>query len=1602
MNERCRFDVWPCEQGDAVTAVVYNHYVIDEGGFVPNIATVGEGKIFFWDIRYLKAGDTWKLSKRMSDFKGKPNTSMGCGAFLGPITLCSGSYDGFLYMWELEKLVLRIKVHSGPIFDIKVNAHQKSFITCSSDGTIKIFTTVPGGDFTEICESFAVSAIIVHVSVMDDSREPLGYVMLKPDESLKDVRTLFQTSGSSDVYIDRRIRRMMEGKQTFLFVTDRGKNLVREKNEEFTLAKDLYSEVCIVLGQDRIDMMIDFESVNDIDLLVTKPEGIIDQCEVRMSGFERNHAEIRSIDWVRGSIVFGTQKNVLYAIDSLKGRRSPEQITDALCNTNIRSLCPHPSLPWFYTASSDGVLQMWDQATKKCTQTKEFDFSVRVMDISPDGHHLVVATSTGCLVLNSLNLEENHWIHYRPHRVTDIFAVKFSFNGQYLAIGTSEGRIDFFDVHGRTHLTTWVSERINMSLDAGGLEIDFSDGVLLCKLIEIVLATFADGRSITELSAYADVVDRPPSVNAWKNRPKSYAQKISLMEEGLQLVALASTEALHSYETHAAQLDDPSYKPWISKDIKDASKQLIVHRMRIVRAGKDKFRARDLIGKDKPVDRTSLFEFLRFLKAMDPQILQEQTENVHTHRELKTELSNYSSKEEAAQREAAKARSQMDETARRLKFAERSKSILLMQSLELDFQMQSRAVKHVEERLSEIKVSREKAQAKYEMLVYRMDRAKEEVFCFLGTGTGPKPHTKPITHIDWSIDGTVVKSVSLAAGELIFWYSDGFQQVWPESCAGQDWATQKSPFSWAVKGLIHFECMDKQHYTRLDRGPIRSESNHLLSIGDRSGRVLLTAYPFPYVHVDVDLHFGDAFVSEIGFKRVTVEIESKLISEIADLLSALKQRITIVKSTAPTTFTVRIGPPIGSDDKRPAFQLSVEALCSMECGKMRSYTLLKHCKAVKGAAISSCVGHTSPILSAVFDGNGQTLLSVGESDRMICMWRILRPEDRNKGRRIHQSVKSRLEHRISQALIFLRLGDGKRIEKALIDFLYEWDVAKSGIPPEKIDPVIRMVEEYRAADIRVDLERRGISMVGLTERDELAARLCTAMTTPETMTVAEIRAELAHAKVPSADVFERAQLVALLLQARQEGTEFPRPIPFAFQRIAPTHEVIIARAHARWEAGRGGVKKTRSLKDLERDVLEILDAVYSLDLHEAGELGVRQMLVGIMALIQSNRLEIAAACARDKLYDDSSRKGMDINFISRKDPRDVDWLVAGAPPSTDPASLRKGGYLYDLAIKSSRGDLLPGSWYTFQEIPGRYFQYVRYNERGEFEDRMHEHSASSPSAREREPRRVSGLKTIRWGSRFYAKVVMDNTIKSQNLPLQWKQDSQKPQSTAYLYQVPVGIPRLYARRLPSATQIEDFFGSLDKARIGLVDMESFEEAIFKERYHSEVLGLPVQSEQDASILKELVFSRSLFSGQGHSDEDIGSKSRIQQSDLFDFLLPNINVLGHLVFKVRIGKLSGLIRIGLVDVFRIPRGISLDADWIWPGFPTWHLDSLGGLYQFGREVCRATTGLKENDVVVADLDQNLVSVCSTLTSSGRHARNHFVLLDVCLCVCVVLA
>lgn len=208
--------------------MAYNQFAVQD---VPTLATIGEERIFFWSFRLegeRTRDESWMLSKALADYQGKQEKSMSSGEFLGPAVLVSGSYDGELYIWDRTQLVDIIKAHSGPIFEIKLNARENSFITCSSDGLAKIWLTKPGGTLQEITEVLVVSAVLTHVSIMDDSRQSLGYLMLQPHETLEDVRTLIQNSSRSDIFVDHRIREITEGGNlTFLFVTGVSKLAMR-------------------------------------------------------------------------------------------------------------------------------------------------------------------------------------------------------------------------------------------------------------------------------------------------------------------------------------------------------------------------------------------------------------------------------------------------------------------------------------------------------------------------------------------------------------------------------------------------------------------------------------------------------------------------------------------------------------------------------------------------------------------------------------------------------------------------------------------------------------------------------------------------------------------------------------------------------------------------------------------------------------------------------------------------------------------------------------------------------------------------------------------------------------------------------------------------------------------------------------------------------------------------------------------------------------------------------------------------------------------------------------------------------------------------------
>ena len=165
-------------------------------------------------------------------------------------------------------------------------------------------------------------------------------------------------------------------------------------------------------------------------------------------------------------------------------------------------------------------------------------------------------------------------------------------------------------------------------------------------------------------------------------------------------------------------------------------------------------------------------------------------------------------------------------------------------------------------------------------------------------------------------------------------------------------------------------------------------------MGDENGRLILANFPFPYLSVEVELRMSDSFDALIGFDRATAEVEREILVEFSRLLKAVQDRMRIVRHTGPSSFVVDIGPPIGSNDRRSAFELGMAAFECFEQGRTRrhgnanAFKLLRHCQCVKLPAVLSNIGHTAPISAAVFDRRGERVFSIGRGDRMICVWKI--------------------------------------------------------------------------------------------------------------------------------------------------------------------------------------------------------------------------------------------------------------------------------------------------------------------------------------------------------------------------------------------------------------------------------------------------------------------------------------------------------------------------------------------------------------------------------------------------------------------------------------
>lgn len=156
-----------------------------------------------------------------------------------------------------------------------------------------------------------------------------------------------------------------------------------------------------------------------------------------------------------------------------------------------------PTKDIFISASNDGTARIWDLADKKLLNKVNLGHAARCAAYSPDGEMVAIGMKNGefvILLVNSLKV----WGKKRDRR-SAIQDVRISPDSRFLAVGSSEHTVDFYDLTQGTSLNRIgyckdiPSFVIQMDFSADGRYIQVSTGAYKRQVHEVPL-----GKQVTE------------------------------------------------------------------------------------------------------------------------------------------------------------------------------------------------------------------------------------------------------------------------------------------------------------------------------------------------------------------------------------------------------------------------------------------------------------------------------------------------------------------------------------------------------------------------------------------------------------------------------------------------------------------------------------------------------------------------------------------------------------------------------------------------------------------------------------------------------------------------------------------------------------------------------------------------------------------------------------------------------------------------------------------------------------------------------------------------------------------------------------------------
>ncbi|KAG8126400.1 hypothetical protein E2320_021499, partial [Naja naja] len=151
---------------------------------------------------------------------------------------------------------------------------------------------------------------------------------------------------------------------------------------------------------------------------------------------------VRSVCRGKGKILVGTRNAEIIEVGE----------KNAACNILINGhmdgpiwgLATHPSRDLFLSAAEDGTVRLWDIADKKMVNKVNLGHAAHTVSYSPEGDMVAIGMKNGefiILLVNSLKI----WGKKRDRR-SAIQDIRFSPDSHYLAVGSSENAVDFYDL----------------------------------------------------------------------------------------------------------------------------------------------------------------------------------------------------------------------------------------------------------------------------------------------------------------------------------------------------------------------------------------------------------------------------------------------------------------------------------------------------------------------------------------------------------------------------------------------------------------------------------------------------------------------------------------------------------------------------------------------------------------------------------------------------------------------------------------------------------------------------------------------------------------------------------------------------------------------------------------------------------------------------------------------------------------------------------------------------------------------------------------------------------------------------------------------------